>query len=259
MWFDDIMDDSKEALKLANKNGTVFIPIIINALVNILFVVFIVFGAIFFGIVFKDRLSGIVNGYESPWPVVIPASIAVFVTYLAYTAIKAIMDVGSINMYKTAYQGVKPGAHHFLEGVRIYFWRVFGVTLFFNFIFIILSIPILAIFLLYTATIGLLTAGWGLVFLWSIIGAYLSSWIIAVVTDDIGAFEGIGRSISLGRKYFWALFILNLAGAMIAPYVSLAFGGFVAVFGSWFLSAAIMLYMKFAILLFYERKKGELG
>lgn len=258
MWFDDIMDDSRDALKLANKNGTVFIPVIINAIINILFVVFIVVCAIFFGIGFGDRLRGIANGYESPWPVVLPASIAVFVIYFIHTIIKAMMEVGSINMYKTAYEGVRPGAHHFFEGIRKYFWRVFGVTLFFNFIFVILLIPILLLFLIYTATIGLLTAGWGLVFLGAIIGAYISSWIIATVMDDLSAFEAIGRSIGLGKRYFWALFILNLAGIMIAQYVATVFGGLVAIVGGWFLSQAILLYMKFAILLFYERKKGEL-
>ena len=258
MWFDDIMDDSKEALKLANRNGAVFIPIIVNAVVNALFVVFFVVGAIFFGIGFADRFRGIINGYESPWPIIIPASIAIFVMYFAYMIIKALMEVGSVNMYKTAYEGEKPGAHHFFEGIRKYFWRVFGATLFFNFIFVILLIPILVLFLLYTATIGLLTAGWGFIFLGAIIGTYLSSWIIAVVMDDIGAFEAIGRSIRLGRKYFWALFILNLTGIMVAKYVSLAFGGLVALIGGWFLSQAILLYVKFAILLFYNRKKDQL-
>jgi hypothetical protein len=245
MWFDDIMDDSKKALKLANKNGTVFVPIIVNAAINILLAIFIVAGAIMLGIWFRDTIRGVFEGYESPWPLIIPVSIVTFLTYFIYTIIKAMMEVGSINMYKTAYEGVKPGAHHFFEGIKKYFWRVFGVTLLFNFIFVILSVPILLLFVFYTATIGILTAGWGLIFLWAVVGTYLSSWII-------------GRSIRLGKKYFWALFILNLAGIMIAQYVATVLGGFIALIGGWFLSQAIMLYMKFAIMLFYERKKGEL-
>lgn len=258
MWFDEIMDDSRDALKLANNNKAVFIPIIINAVVNIMFFTILIIGGIFFGIASATKIKNIIDGYESAWPIVIPAAIAILIIYFVYTMFKAMMEVGSINMYKAAYEGVKPGAHHFFEGIKKYFWRVFGVTLLFHFILIILFGLILVLFLLYAVTIGLLTAGWGFIFLGAIIGAYLSSWIIAVVTDDIGGFAGIGRSIKLGRKYFWAMFILNLAGFMIAQNVSMIFGGLVAIFGGWFLSQAILLYMKIAILLFYNRKKGEL-
>jgi hypothetical protein len=142
--------------------------------------------------------------------------------------------------------------------VKKYFAKVFGTTILINLILLLLVIPIAALLILYTFTVGILTAGWGFILLFILIEIYFGSWIIVMIEDNKGAFDSILTSVSLGKKYFWALFIIALSSFIIGQYIATAFGMLISLLVGWFFSAVIASYFKVVIMLVYKRKKAEL-
>ncbi|WP_094551753.1 hypothetical protein [Petroclostridium xylanilyticum] len=257
MWFDEIMDDCKKGLEIASKNKGVFIPILVNAGINILFFICLFVITVIFFIRHGRDLENVFNNTNNFLVIILPIIIGGIAIYLFFTIVGVMIEVGSVNLYKIAAEGIKPRASYFFNGIKRYFFRVFVGTLLFHIILFVLSIPILVLLILYTFTVGILTAGWGLIFIGVLAGVYFNAWTIAVVVDDMGPLEAIGTSVKLGKKYFWGLFVLTLAALMISQYLVAAFGPLVSMIGGWFISGVILAYFKLVTLLVYKRKRHE--
>lgn len=258
MWFDEIMDDCKNALQIANKNKGIFIPIFIKLGLNILLIILSIIFVIG-NIVMITNLS--IQGMEDLQILLreIPAFLIVgAIIYLIYLLGDSLIEVGSINLLKVAAGGNKAKFSCFFEGIKSYFLKILGGKLIILLIFLVLSPIIIVLYILYTALIGTLSGGWGITFLSVLVAVYFASWTTAIVVDDISPLKAIGLSFRLGKKYFWGLFIIILSSTLIGSYIAVAFGSLIALFGGWLIAGVILTYFKLVVLLIYNRKREEL-
>ncbi len=255
MWFDEIMDDCKLALRVANKNKGVFIPIFISAAIYILlFITFILSASMFF-ISNIESMENLLDNTENLLAFIIPAGLIVLGLYLFLIAVWTMLEVGSVNLYKYAVEGIPLKIDYFFEGIKKYFFRVFTVAFILNSLLLLLSPLILLIFVSYTVTIGILTAGWGVLIISVVIGTFMNLWVIALVTDNLGGFKALTASVRIGKKYFLGLFTLTLSSMLISQYFSGAFGTLIALIAGWFLSSVIITYFKLVFVLVYKRNR----
>lgn len=258
MWFDELMDYCKLGIKSSNENKGVFIPIFLNLAVNIIMAIPIIILGIIFAGIYTNDIKEIIQGNGDVLGVLIPGMVICVLFIISYAAIKTLVEVGSINVYLNAIDGIKPGVHHFYEGISKYFSRVFGVKVVLYLLFILLLVPIIILFLIYSATIGVLTAGWGMIFGSVIIGVYFSTWIIATISNDLSGWKGVLVSFKLGKNNFWMLFILLLSNTMIVKYVATAFGGLIAISIGWIFSLVLTTYFKMILVIVYKNKHEQL-
>ena len=258
MWFDEIMDDCKNALRIATNNKGIFVPIFIRLGLSIL--MFVVAFAFLIGYVVRIvnlSFTGIedlqILFREIPIVLVIGVTI-----YLIYLLGDSLIEVGAINLLKMAARGNKPKTSHFFDGIKAYFLKVLGGKLIILLIVLILSPIIIGLYLLYTILIGTLTAGWGITFLSVFVAVYFTSWTTAIVVDNISPIKAIGVSFKLGKKYFWGLFIVILSSILIGRYITVVFGPLVAMLGGWFIAGVVLTYFKLVVLMVYNRKREGL-
>ncbi|HEY5561692.1 MAG TPA: hypothetical protein VIK72_08060 [Clostridiaceae bacterium] len=254
MWFDKIMEDCKEALIISKKNKGIFIPIFIQLgfsfFLGILIAIIVIVS-----IIGTFRVNfGSFNTWQS-FVSILPVAIG-FVIIISLIAIifNALLEVGSISLYKAAVEGIKPTSKHFFQGIKNYFLKVFGGSMFLGIVGLILSPIIFALLILYTVIIGVLTAGWGMTFLSTILLVFFLPWPIIVVLDNISPIKAIGKSFVFGKKNFLALFIVLLAYTLLTRYLVSGLGIFVAAFGGWFLVGVLATYIKVVVILFYKRE-----
>jgi hypothetical protein len=258
MWFDEIMDDSKQALVTANKYKSVFIPI---------FFKLALYAAIFI-YVFTSTIANLIKyeyvlDYIFTDPSAIMELLPTLITnglviYLLVLVGFSILDVGSINMLKVALNDQKPRFKDFTEGVKNYFFKVLLGKLFMHLI-IIVTLPLTALlYIIYALIVGTLTAGWGMIFLSVFISIYLGTWITIIVIEGYSPLKAIGKSIKLGAKYFKGLFIVLLAAALLGSYSTSIFGVLAAVMAGWFITGLVATYFKLVVMLVYYRNKENL-
>lgn len=258
MWFDEIMDDCKNALRIANNNKGIFVPIFIKLGLNIL--LFVITFAFLIGYVVRianisyDSINSLGILFNEI-PIVLIIGIIIYMIYLLGASL---IEVGAINLLKIAVEGNKPKSSHFFEGIKTYFPKVLGGNLIIFLIVLVLSPVIIGLYLLYTVLIGTLTAGWGITFLSVFIGVYFTSWTTAVVVDNLSPIKAIGISFKLGKRYFWGLFIIILSSILISRYIAVVFGPLVALLGGWFIAGVILTYFKLVVLMVYNRKREGL-
>jgi hypothetical protein len=252
MWFDEIMDDCKQALITVNKHKAVFIP---------LFLKLIVF--LFAGIYFFTALTSFLITYRytyifdhNVFPHVILNIIAhILVIYLAVLIGFCVIDTGTINMLKYALNDEKPRFKSFTEGVKKYLLKTVLGNLFIHGL-VLVTLPITAI--LYTLLIvifGTLTAGWAVIFLNTCISVFMGAWISILIIEEISPIKAMGKSLRLGKKYFKGLFVVMLASTLIGSFSSLLFGPLAAVFAGWFISGVVITYFRLVVMQIYYRMR----
>jgi hypothetical protein len=258
MWFDEIMEDCKNALRITNNNKGIFVPIFIKLGLSIL--LFATTFAFVIGYIvrianFSFRDISDLQILFRELPIVLAIGIIIYFLYLLGSSI---IEVGAINLLKMAVAGNKLKSSHFFEGIKNYFLKVLGGKLIILLIVLVLSPVIIGLYLLYTVLIGTLTAGWGITFLSAFITVYFTSWTTAVVVDNLSPIKAIGISIKLGKKYFWGLFTIILSSILISRYIAVVFGPLVALLGGWFIAGVILTYFKLVVLMVYNRKREGL-
>lgn len=258
MWFDEIMDDCKQALVTANKHKAVFVPIFFKLALSI----------VLFAYIFVSFIAGIIKheyvfDYISTDPSAIMELLPTLITngiiiYLLVLVGFSILDVGSINMFKAALNDQKPRFKDFTEGVKNYFFKVILGKLFIHFI-IVITLPLTAfLYVIYALIAGTLTAGWAMIFLSVFVSIYLGTWITIIVIEGYSPLKAIGKSIKLGKKYFKGLFIVLLAATLLSSYSVNIFGPLAAVLAGWFVTGLVATYFKLVVMLVYYRNKENL-
>lgn len=258
MWFDEIMDDCKQALITANKHKGVFIPIFFKLALTIALGIY-VFVTFIAGIIKHEYiLQYIFTDYYALMellPTVITNGIIIYLLVLIGFSI---LDVGSINMFKSALNDEKPRFKDFKEGVKQYFFKVVLGKLFMH-LLIVVSLPLtVVLYLIYALLVGTLTAGWGMLFLSVFISIYLGTWITIIVIEGYSPLKAIGKSIKLGAKYFKGLFIILLASTLLSSYSTIIFGFLVAILAGWFIVGIVATYFKLVVILIYYRNRENL-
>ncbi len=258
LWFNEIMDDCKHALKTCNDYKGIFIPIFINAGLAILLGIFLL---IFYIFLFFNIVRSVINNFEFYEILnnnLLSIIILVVITYFLIIIGASLIKAGSIKLYEKAVNNIKPQTSHFFEGIKKSFFNVFKGTLFIHLIFLLISPVLLILFLLYSATIGILSGGWGILFLASFVSVFFTAWPIITVVDNVKPIKAIGLGFKLGKRYLSPLFLLMLANIMISNYVVSLAGPWGALIAGWFLSGIVGTYFSVIILLVYNRNKENL-
>lgn len=258
MWFDEIIDDCKQALITANKYKTIFIPIFLKLALS----------AVIFGYIFVSFIAGIIKHeyvfeYMFTDPSVIMELLPTLITngviiYLLVLVGFSILDVGSINMFKVALNDQKPKYRDFTDGIKNYFFKVILGKLFMH-LLIIITLPLTALlYIVYALIAGTLTAGWGILFLAVFVPIFLGTWVPIIVIEGYSPLKAIGESIKLGAKYFKGLFIVLLASTLISSYSTIIFGVLTAVLAGWLIAGVVATYFNLVVMLVYYRNRERL-
>ena len=253
MWFDSLMDDFKSALLTVDKYRGVFVPIFLKLIMQVIIGLILGVGVI------VTVMSGIfagnsdVEGVGLALSIIIPVSILVVLVYLVYVLLWAIIEVGSIHLYRAALAHERPTKAHFVAGIKAYLGKVFAGKLLIHFIVMITCPVWIVLYVVYMILIGIPTAGWGLFFLTFAIGAYFATWTIAIVHDDFSVMQGIKRSFKLARQHFKPMFIIILIAGVVTQYAMNLFGMVGALLAGWFISGVFQTYFKVVIYLTYIR------
>lgn len=258
MWFDEIMEDCKQALFTANKYKGIFIPIFLKLALTLAIGVFVVISTI--GGIARHRYI-LDYVFTDTWAMmeVLPGILmSALVLYLLVLVGHSIIDVGSINMFKQALSDQKPTFKDFGEGIKHYLLKVLLGKLFLHVLILITSPILIFLYLLYAVVVGTLTAGWGVVFLAVALSAFLGTWISITVLEGSSPLEAIGKSLRLGKHYFKGLFVVLLAASLISSYAVSIFGILAAVVGGWFIAGIVSTFFKLVILRIYNRNKEYL-
>jgi hypothetical protein len=253
MWFDEVMDDCKQALVTAVKHRGIFVPVFVKLGLTVAFVIYCIIAAVAVIVRFSDMTDSAMFWTEflRRLPFI---SIMVLVTVLLLMLGSAFMAAGSFNLYKAAATDTKPNSSDFFTGVKKYFGKMFLGMLFLDLLFLILSPIILVLYLLFALIVGTLTAGWGLSFLSAWILIYLGTWRAIVVLEDKGPLSAIKASIRFGSSCFWGLFIIMFSFVVLLKYAVVAFGILPAILAGWFISGVVSTYFNLLILSTYKRK-----
>jgi hypothetical protein len=258
MWFDEIMDDCKQALITANKYKNIFIPIFLKLALSVAI----------FGYIFVSFIASIIkNSYIFEYMVNDPAALMELfptlivngiIIYLLVLVGFSILDVGSINMFKVALNDQKPSFKDFKEGIKNYFFKVVLGKLFMH-LLIVITLPITALlYIIYALIVGTLTAGWGILFFGIFVSIFLGTWVPIIVIEGYSPLKAIGRSIKLGAKYFKGLFVVLLASTLLGSYSTIIFGVLAAVLAGWFIAGVVKTYFNLVVMLVYYRNKERL-
>ncbi|WP_202707267.1 hypothetical protein [Sporosalibacterium faouarense] len=258
MWFDEIMDDCKEALRISDNHKGIFIPVIINFVLTLLFIAY----CVFIGIALFRKISNIPmyswNSYNTWLHQIPPILIIALLNYIIVVLFSSIMKAGSINLYRYAIDNKKLKASYFMEGIKTSFLKILGGTLFTHIIALFASPIILIFFLIFSFTLGLLSPSWGMLFLSTVSTVFLFAWPIIVVEDNMGPIQSILTSVKLGWRNFLGMFVILLGNALISKYVLFIFGPLVAFICGFLLMGIVHTYFKVVVLLIYKRKKENL-
>ena len=258
MWFDEIMEDCKQALVAANKHKAVFIPVFLKLALSIVIFSYI-FVSFIAGILKYEYVIDLMFTDPSAVLELLPALlISGIIVYLLILLGFSILDVGSINMYKAALNDQKPKFMDFTEGIKGYFFKVILGKLFIH-LLIIITLPLTAfLFIVYAVIVGTLTASLGVLFLGIFISVFLDTWITILVIEGGSPRKAMGKGFKLGGKYFKGLFVVLLASALLSKYSTALFGVLAAVLAGWFISGVVATYFKLVVMLIYYRKRESL-
>jgi hypothetical protein len=215
MWFDEIMEDCKQALFTANKYKGIFIPIFLKLAYPLalgISILIITIGGV-------ARYRYLLNDvFTDTWVLreLLPSILLVgLIFYVLILIGYSMIDVGSLHMFKMALSDVKPTFRDFREGIKNYLMKVILGKLFLHALILIASPLLVLLYLLYALLVGTLTAGWGILFLVVFISVFLGTWISIIVLEGSSPLKAMGKSITLGRRYFKGLFVILLAASLI--------------------------------------------
>lgn len=253
MWFHDLMDDCKTGLDIARSNIVIFVPGIISAITT-----FILAGITLLGLFVLLPLVFAAADRELFLFIPLFLTVIIILGALLFTALQSFFEAGAYNILAAVSDGVQPRLAHFWTGTRDYFLRFWGTYLILCLIPFLLSPLLITVLIPYALTVGILTAGWGLLALVVLWAVFFSAWPAALVIDNLSIRKALGASIKLGRIFFWGMFILGLASIMLSQYLSSAFGLPIFYLAGWLIGIVIHVYFNLVVLLVYKRKREYL-
>ncbi len=257
MWFDELMDNFKETLIISRKHKGIFIPIFLKLALSIGFFIYMVVSFIaVFGVAAISFDNGLSDAAQL-LTFLAPLTAVLIIAYFLVVIFNALMEAGTLNLYKAAITDTKPTMSLFLEGIKSFFFRIIGGTLLIHLVTLLLSPIILVLYLLFTFTAGILSGGWGMVFLSIAIAVYFAAWTSIAVLDDIPAVKAIGTGFRLARRRFKTFFLINLALTLLVNYGIVAFGLPITIIAGWFIAGVITAYFRVSIMLMYKKYSEE--
>ncbi len=255
--FNILMDDTKEALNLSLENKGLFLPALIaNIVVFVLGIFMVVF--IIASIVGSIGVLRNSAGIGTKLAMVSGIIIAIIVVLLIFTIIFMALDIGITGLVIDVVDGNKPTAATFFHAIKSNLLPVLltnlGLLVLYFLGFILLLIPLV----IYLLTVGILTGGWGMIFLSCVMQTLLGYWVLIKMEDQRGGFESIGVNIKFGRKHFWLMVLIFYMQLSFAAYLPGLLGLLGAALASFFISYVVVTFYKIILLKTYRRYREDL-
>lgn len=250
--FELLMDDMKASLELVNQNKKIFIPALIANILFVVIMIVIMFASFFaiFGVVLAATDSG-----RLAFISILIMIIIFFILALVFAFAFLVIEVGIIQLVITVLDGSPVTKAAFFQGVKKYIVKVFFTNLLLSIIYVLGFIILLAPYLLYFFTVGILSGGWGMLVPGIVFSTLLGYWILILMNDEGGVFESIGKNIRFGKKHFklmaFLLFLQTMISVNFPVQSGLGLGGLTTIF----ISYALSTYFKMVILKTYRRLK----
>lgn len=257
MWFDELMDDSKAALQIVNKNKGLFVPVFIKLALNIG-----IFIAAMIPIIITIAHLNVSDWDYLPFEEIVrqvaPLLGIIPLALLGLFIGSCLLEAGTVNLYKSAAEGTKLCSKVFFQGIKKYFFKILGGMLFLGIILAVLSPILLLLFLIYVLTVGILTAQWGILFLMAAVLLFFSPWVNIMAASDLGPLKSLKMGFRLGKRHFKGLFLAALANILVSSYLIALGGGVAAILAAWLITGVVYTYYRMIVYLVYVRNREEL-
>lgn len=250
--FDHLMDDIKEALILSNGNKRLFLPAL---LANILIIVLGIVMVVFFVAAMIGTVSAVsdfsMNGPR--WSMIFGMIIGIVLFLIVFSIVFMALDIGITGLVIGLVDGERPSSSLFFGAIKNNLFPVFltnlGLTFIYFFGFLLLLIPLV----LYMLTVGVLTGGWGMIFLSCMTQTLLGYWVLIKMEDHRGGFESVGVNIRFGKNHFWLMILIIYMQISFAAFIPGLFGLIGMALASFFISYVVTTFYKIVVLLTYRR------
>ncbi|MDF1617147.1 hypothetical protein [Petrocella sp. FN5] len=252
--FNDLMDDMKEALTLSHRYKGLFLPALIANLIML------ILGFVMFFVVIIFVMGTIISfsSLETNWSYLMGIAAITILLILVFSLIFMALDLGINSIVIGSVNGEKPTVQIFFKGIRKFFFKVlitkFGLFFLYTIGFIILLVP----YILYLLTIGVLTGGYGILFLTCLLQAFLGSWTLLLMENEdypMSGFSSVAMNFKFGKKYFWLMILVFFTQLQLTAYLPGLLGFLGATLATLFISYVVMTVFKIVVLLTYRRYK----
>ena len=257
IYFNQLMDDMKEALTLSNRNKGLFLPALIANLIMVILGFIMIF--IFIFLVVGTIMS--ISATQANWSYLISIGIITMLLIILFSLVFMALDLGINSIVIGTVNGEKPSAAIFFKGIRTFFLKVLSTNIGLFFLYTIGFILLLIPYILYLLTVGILTGGYGVLFLSCLFQAFLGSWILLLMENGdnkIGGFSSIGINLKFGKRYFWLMILVFFIQLQLTAYLPSLFGLLGATLATLFISYVVTTIFKIVVLLTYRRYKATL-
>ncbi|VDN48838.1 conserved membrane protein of unknown function [Petrocella atlantisensis] len=255
--FNNLMDDMKEALTLSRRYKGLFLPALIANLIMLVLGFVMIFVVIFFvmGTIMSFTAS------QANWTYLVSIAIITILLILIFSLVFMALDLGINSIVIGSVNGEKPSAKIFFNGIRAFFLKVLltkiGLFFLYTIGFVLLLIP----YLLYLITVGVLTGGYGILFLTCLLQAFLGSWVLLLMENEdhpMSGFSSVAMNLRFGKKYFWLMILVFFIQLQLTAYLPGLFGLLGATLATLFISYVVTTVFKIVVLLTYRRYKENL-
>lgn len=255
MWFEELMDDFKNAMLLSDKYKGMYVPVLFKLAMGI------ILGVLFIGSFIGMLTGGILASEMVKEPFKFAVSMigsmgVVFILmFIIYCILWSIIEIGTISLINAALIDEKPTKEHFLNGIKEFLGGTVITKVILDLVWFV-TFPIwLTLFLIFMLTVGILTGGWGLILLGAAVSALFISWPIVIVNGNKRGLSAVKESIVFGRKNLKSMVVVIVFASLVSGYASSMFGPLVALIGAWLIGGAILIYSKIIIVMKYTRYK----
>ena len=256
--FNNLMDDMKEALTLSHRYKGLFLPALIANLIMVVLGFIMIFVVIFFvmGAIMSFTAS------QANWTYLISIAVITILLILLFSLVFMALDLGINSIVIGSVNGEKPSTQLFFKRIRTFFLKVLMTKIGLFFLYTIGFILLLIPYILYLVTVGVLTGGYGILFITCLLQAFLGSWTLLLMENDdhpISGFTSIGINIKFGKNYFWLLSLVFFIQLQLTAYLPGLFGLLGATLATLFISYVVSTVFKIVVLLTYRRYKENLA
>ncbi len=255
--FNNLMDDLKASILMVGRNKKVLLPAIIAnialVIIGIVSVIVIIAGVV-------GTIIPMVNNIDDSFGAFLigflPLIIGIFVLSFIISIFFIALDIGISGMVIGVANDETPSASLFFDAVKKHLLSVVFTKLGFGILVLLTMVIWIIPYLLYTLTVGILTGGWGLLFLSLATRALIGFWVLIKVEDNRGGWNSIARNVKFGKSHLMILvliFYISTSIAGYAPALLSLLGALIAVF----IGYALDTYFKFVVLMTYRRYREE--
>lgn len=255
--FNNLMEDMKESLILSNQRKGIFLPALIANIA--IFILGIIALVVIIASV-TGTIVAAINDFDNVVANVALISsiiLGILILVLIFSILFIALDIGITGLVIGAVDGEKPTASLFFSAVKRHLIPVFFTKIGLGLIILISMILWIIPFVLYLVTVGLLSGGWGMIFLTCVLNALIGFWVLIKIEDHRGGFESIGVNIQFGRSHIWLLILIFYLQINLASFLPGLLGFLGAAIASLFISYMVTTYFKIVLLMTYRRYRKE--